>query len=168
MASPQNSRPHDIQRYPNMLSKTAIYLCKTRTCTQWQLEIFWHVQGSRMFFLFLYIFYSGCCCCCLFFPRHFCAVSWNSFHLSSFAIHSHTYTPYTLTHIGRAESWKTPPTLPPAMKHNSLILHFMKMNYTKIIQFAIHTHGSVPVFLCLCEWASGQVWVRIKHFADRP
>jgi len=46
----------------------------------------------------------------------------------------------------------------------------MKMNYTKIIQFAIHTHGSL--LLCVCGWVCvcllGQVWVRIKHFADRP
>jgi len=26
----------------------------------------------------------------------------------------------------------------------------MKMNYTKIIQFAIHTHGSL--LLCVCVW----------------
>jgi len=50
------------------------------------------------------------------------------------------------------------PLSPTAMRHNSLILHFMKMNYTKIIQFAIHTHGSlllcVWMGVCVFAWAS--------------
>lgn len=82
------------------LSLYKLCVCAGTVTARNFLTLCW-LEISFQFFPVFSLFWAFFSFVCSQLARHFCAVSKNSFHLSSFAIHS-----YTHAHIGRRKSWK--------------------------------------------------------------